>query len=123
MKKLESQVCSFEQSFYLGIYEFNIEPCFYWRKRNFDSKPELITYKANHDPEEFVIFPAYTVAELGEILLMLVEKYTVYIFPKGLKLYNGRDEYGTMEAISEAELRADIVQTPYYLDTLVKTVV
>ncbi len=109
MKKLESQVCSFEQGFYLGIYEFNIEPCFYWRKRYLDSKPELISYKANHDPEEFGIFPAYTVAELGEILLMLVEQYTVYVFPKDLKLFNGRDEFGTMEAMSEAELRAEML--------------
>lgn len=109
MKKIESQVCSFEQSSYLGIYEFNIDPCFYWRMRELDSKPELISYRANHDPEEFAIFPAYTVAELGEILLMLVEKYTVYIFPKDLKFYHGRDEFGTMEATSEAELRAEML--------------
>lgn len=122
MKKLESQVCSFEQSFYLGIYEFNIEPCFYWRKKYLDSKPELVSYKANLDPEEYAIFPAYTVAELGEILFQLVDEYSVYIFPKESMCFNGDDEFGTMEGTSEAELRAKmLIRALRHIDVKLKS--
>jgi hypothetical protein len=39
----------------------------------------------------------------------MVENYTVYIYPKDLKFYHGRDQFGTMEASSEADLRAHML--------------
>lgn len=109
MKKLENQVCPFEQSFELCFYKFNVEPCFYWYLKNDKSKPVLVTYKSKHVLKTNSVYPAYTVAEMGEILLLLIDKYSVYIFPKEHMLFNGRDEFGTCEAMSEAELRAEML--------------
>jgi hypothetical protein len=109
MKKLESQVCSFTYSFPLNFYKLDIEPCFYWRVKDITCKPVLISNRSKHNLDRFSYFPAYTVAELGEILLQMVENYTVYIYPKDLKFYHGRDQFGTMEASSEADLRAHML--------------
>ena len=66
----------------------------------------MVNYKSKHVKNKKSVYPAYTVGELGEIYLLLVEKHTVYIFPKDYMGFNGRDEFGTCESMSEAELRA-----------------
>jgi hypothetical protein len=106
MKKFESQVCSYEFSKELNQYNYDFEPWFYWLTKTSKSKPRLINYKSKFAKEKDKVVPAFTVAELGEVLLQIVDSYKVYIFPKDLKFYHGRDEYGTCEASSEADLRA-----------------
>ena len=106
MTKLESQVCSYEFSKELNHYKYDFEPCFYWLTKTPKCKPRLISYKSKFAKEKDKVVPAFTVAELGEVLLQIVESYKVYIFPKDLKFYHGRDEHGTSEASSEADLRA-----------------
>ena len=66
----------------------------------------MITYDSEFVLEKDKIYPAYTVAELGEMLLNIVHEYSVYIFPKEFKLFNGNDEFGSSEARTEADLRA-----------------
>ena len=86
----------------IGYYRLG----FYWLTQTPKSKPRLINYKSKFAKEKDKVVPAFTVAELGEVLLQIVESYKVYIFPKNLKFYHGRDEHGTCEASSEADLRA-----------------
>ena len=106
MKKFENEVCSYDWSIELENYRIKIEPCFYWFKEFDDEDPVLIDYRSDLLYSSTKIIPAYTVGELGELLLEIVSKYSVYIYPKQYKLFNGRDDFGTCEAMSEADLRA-----------------
>lgn len=106
MKKFENQVCSYPLSQELSKFQIEIESCFYWFRTRKTSKPILITYDSEFVLEKDKIYPAYTVAELGELLLNIVHKYSVYIYPKQYNIFNGNDEFGSCEASSEADLRA-----------------
>jgi hypothetical protein len=106
MKKFENEVCSYALSIELNYYGIKIEPCFYWFKEFDEKDPVLIDYRSDLLYTSTKIIPAYTVGELGELLLEVVFKYSVYIYPKQYKLFNGRDDFGTCEAMSEADLRA-----------------
>lgn len=106
MKKFENQVCSYPLSQELSKFQIEIEPCFYWFRTRKTSKPILITYDSEFVFEKDKIYPAYSVAELGELLLNIVHKYSVYIYPKQYNIFNGNDEFGSCEATTEADLRA-----------------
>lgn len=112
MKRLQNQVCSYAISKELSKFQITLKPCFYWYTKNVSSDPILINYKSKFVLEKDKIYSAFTVSELGELLLDIVNDYSVYIFPKfysdsiEYKLYNGNDEFGSCEAGTEAELRA-----------------
>ena len=105
--KLEEQVCNAELAKELKELGVNQESKFYWEHGEDAPKPYLITDESELELEEGYNVEnssAFTVAELGVLLLEKVEKYSVYVFPE--KLWNGRDENGTAEASNEADLRA-----------------
>jgi hypothetical protein len=106
MRKFENQVCSYALSKELSNYSIEIEPCFYWFRTRKTSKPILVNYDSEFVLEKDKIYPAYTVAELGELLLKIVHEYSVYIYNKEYKVFNGNDEFGPSEALTEANLRA-----------------
>lgn len=106
MIKLEFQVCSYNISKELNKYQLTLEPCFFWFKDNDESDPKLISNKSKYAKHIDKICPAYSVAELGVLLLNIVPAYTVYISPVEFQIFNGQDEFGTSEAGTEAELRA-----------------
>ncbi len=106
MKKFENQVCSYALSKELSNYPIEIEPCFYWFRTKKTSKPILVNYDSEFVFEKDKICPAYTVAELGELLLEIVPEYSVYICCEDYKVFNGNDEFGSSEALTEADLRA-----------------
>lgn len=106
MIKLEFQVCSYNISKELNKYQLTHEPCFFWFKDNDKSDPKLISNKSKYAKHIDKICPAYSVAELGVLLLNIVPAYTVYVSPVEFQIFNGQDEFGTSEAGTEAELRA-----------------
>ncbi|HET8839308.1 MAG TPA: hypothetical protein VFM82_09990 [Flavobacteriaceae bacterium] len=106
--KLRKQVCSFELSKKLEELGVKQDSFFYWNyMEDKKSKPDLITHQSDlvlEDGFNVRNYSAFTVAELGELLLKEIYKYSVYLYPENL--FNGRDENGTSEAETEADLRA-----------------
>lgn len=109
MKKLEKQVCNIAYSKEICKHSINLKPCYYWVQKEESSKPILVNYKSKLVSQNDLVYPAFTVAELGELLLSRVADYSVYIFPVEFNLFNGRDDHGTAEAFSEADLRAKML--------------
>ena len=63
------------------------------------------------DDSEFVfekdkICPTYTVGELGELLLDIVPEYSVRVNNKEYMVFEGDDQFGTSDGLTEADLRA-----------------
>lgn len=109
MKRLENQVCSLVLSKEICKHPINLKPCFFWVQKTQTSQPILVSHKSKLLLKNLNVYPAFTVAELGELLLSFVAEYSVYIFPEECKLFNGRDEHGSAEAFSEADLRAKML--------------
>ena len=104
---LRKQVCSLELSIELERLGVEQQSYFYWDAGEDVQEPHLITHHSDlvlEDGYNQRNYSAFTCSELGELLLKKVEKYSVYLFPENL--FNGRDENGTCEATSEANLRA-----------------
>jgi hypothetical protein len=104
---LRKQVCSLELSKALAERGVKQKSYFYWDAGEDVKQPNLITHQSDlilTDGYNQRNYSAFTCSELGELLLRKVESYTVYIFPDNL--FNGRDENGTCEAQTEADLRA-----------------
>ncbi|AOR28941.1 hypothetical protein FORMB_19110 [Formosa sp. Hel1_33_131] len=105
--KLEEQVCNAEFAKELKELGVKQESKFYWEHGEDAPEPYLITDESElqlEDGYNVENSSAFTVAELGVLLLEKVEKYSVYVFPENL--WNGRDENGTAEGSNEANLRA-----------------
>lgn len=106
----KKQVCSIELSIELEKLGVEQISYFYWEIQKGVSRPYIVT----HDKEIILSngherrnYSAFTCAELGELLLEEVEKYSVYLFPDNL--FNGIDDNGTAEADTEANLRAKML--------------
>jgi hypothetical protein len=106
MRKFENQVCSYALSKELSNYSIEIEPCFYWFRTRKTSKPILVNHDSEFVFEKDKICPAYTVGELGELLLDIVPEYSVRVNNKEYMAFEGDDQFGTSHGLTEADLRA-----------------
>ena len=105
--ELKDQVCNAELAKTLKTLGIEQKSKFYWECGEDYSEPFLITDESEIELREGYNVEncsAFTVAELGVLLLKKIETYSVYLFPDNL--WNGRDENGTAEARNEADLRA-----------------